>query len=52
MLDIQSYINVCVDGTIVSEKIIKKFDASFYEFDVANNFFDAAYFSAQANKYN
>ena len=25
-----------------SEKIIKNFDASFYEFDVANNFFDAA----------
>ena len=29
-----------------SEKIIKNFDASFYEFDVANNFFDAANFSA------
>ena len=30
----------------LSEKIIKNFDASFYEFDVANNFFDAANFSA------
>ena len=33
----------------LSEKIIKNFDASFYEFDVANNFFDAANFSAVAH---